>query len=480
MKSIRARLTLLYALSATITLACLFAFGYVLLENRLLHGLDLLNESEFDEIRAHLGDSYELLTPKEIDRRIRQTTQYASVLFYVNIHNRKTHDLFYSSNLNRQIIPDVPGEHIYNASVPNVGELRVEEFVLHGFDVTVGTPMAPMRAELRTYVEVCAALLVGMLIASIAIGLGLSRVMLRPVRAISETANRIRHDNLGERILIGDVRDEISDLARLLNQTFDRLEAAFDQIRRFAADASHELKTPLSLMRLHIEKLIVDGTLSSDQEEIMLVLLDELGRLNRFIDDLLFLSRAEANAISIDFKCQNPRGFLEAFRQDATVLVEHQRKRLRFEISGNGTAAFEERWLRQVLLNLLSNALNAAPAGSTVTVRSTFENDRWHVSVEDEGPGLPPEHRAKMFDRFVRFNNIGGEERGTGLGLAICRTVISLHRGLIYAEPGPDGHGLHVRFELPAEYPSGCPPTDEPAREKDELTVGTSTQLSWN
>ncbi len=173
MRTIRARLTLLYALSATITLACLFVAGYVLLESRLIHDLDLLNRAEFEEIRAHLGNDYERLTPTAIDRRIRETTQYASVLFYVNMHNRRTHDLFYSSNLNRQIIPDVPGQHIYDASVPHIGELRVAEFVLHGYDVTVGTPLAPVRAEIKTYVEVSLALLFAMLLASVAVGLRL-------------------------------------------------------------------------------------------------------------------------------------------------------------------------------------------------------------------------------------------------------------------------------------------------------------------
>src|SRR5882724_7735746 len=91
---------------------------------------------------------------------------------------------------------------------------------------------------------------------------GLSRVALKPVRLIRETANRIRSDNLSERIPVGEVRDEISELARLLNQMFDRLEYSFNQIRRFTAEASHELKTPLSLVRLQAEKLLVAGNLS--------------------------------------------------------------------------------------------------------------------------------------------------------------------------------------------------------------------------
>ena len=93
-------------------------------------------------------------------------------------------------------------------------------------------------------------------------------MVLRPVRVIRETANRIRSDNLKERIPVGDVKDEISDLAQLLNQMFDRLETSFDQIRRFTAEASHELKTPLSLVRLHAERLLVDGDLDAAAEGV--------------------------------------------------------------------------------------------------------------------------------------------------------------------------------------------------------------------
>jgi signal transduction histidine kinase len=235
MKSIRARLTILFALSATIAVALLFVAGYSLLENRLIHGLDLLNASEFAQLESDLGTDYNALTPAAIDARIRETSERSSVLFYINLQSRATRGLFYSNNLHGQIIPDIPG---------------TDQFVTKPFDVVIGTSLAPVRDALKVYVEVCAALLLAMLIASIAIGFGLSHVILRPIRLIRQTAGRIGHDNLSERIPVSDVRDEISDLARLLNQMFDRLETAFDQVRRFAAEASHELKTPLSLIRL--------------------------------------------------------------------------------------------------------------------------------------------------------------------------------------------------------------------------------------
>jgi two-component system heavy metal sensor histidine kinase CusS len=133
-----------------------------------------------------------------------------------------------------------------------------------------------------------------MVAVSVAIGFGLSRLALRPVRLIRETARRIGSDNLSERIAVANVRDEISDLAQLLNLMFDRLEKSFQQIRRFTAEASHELKTPLSLIRLQAEKLLVQGRLDADDEESVHMQLEEVSRLSQIIEELLFLSRAEA------------------------------------------------------------------------------------------------------------------------------------------------------------------------------------------
>ena len=144
------------------------------------------------------------------------------------------------------------------------------------------------------------------------------------MRVIQETANRIRSDNLSERIPVPDVHDEISDLARLLNEMFDRLESSFNQVRRFSAEASHELKTPLSLVRLQAEKLLLDEGLTSEQQESVQVQMDEITRLEQIIEDLLFLSRAEAHVVKLSIRPTDPAEFLKTFLPDARVLAEHR------------------------------------------------------------------------------------------------------------------------------------------------------------
>jgi two-component system heavy metal sensor histidine kinase CusS len=455
MKSISSRITVWYALTVTATLACLFAAGHYLLEKHLIQQLDELNEAQFRQLKSTLGPSYASLTPADIDERIRVSTESSSSLFYIDMHGPMSNRFFRSNNLHGQSIPDVIGAHEYTVEMGGIGELRVGEFILPPFEVTVATPLAPVRDLMAGYRKIFLGLLVITLLVSTAIGYGLSQLFLRPIRVIQATANRIRSDNLNERIPVGDVKDEFSKLARFLNQMFDRLETAFSEIRRFAAEASHELKTPLSLVRLHAERLLTRSDLDQAQRESIHIQLEELARVNQIIDELLFLSRADARAITLNPKEQEPATFLKGFAQDAVALAEYHGRKFSYSHEGEGAATFEEKRMRQVLLNLVVNALNASPPDGRIWLKSVLADGTWHLSVEDEGSGLTAAQREKIFDRFVRFNTDNASDKGSGLGLAISRSIVQLHRGRIVAEEGSNGRGLRMEIEIPA--PSAAP-----------------------
>jgi len=450
MKSIGSRITLWYAITLTATLAGLFIAGHYLLQGYLVKQLDKLNESQFNHLRATLGEDYAKLSPSEIDDRIRESTESASSLFYVDMHGPMTNRFFKSRNLRGQSVPDIVGENIYSIAIEGIGDVRVGEFRLVPFDVIVATPLAPVYDLMQGYRRVFFGLLIAALAVSLGIGYGLSELILRPVRVIQSTANRIRSDNLTERIPVGDVKDEMSRLATFLNQMFDRLETSFSEIRRFAAEASHELKTPLSLVRLHLERLLVDDSLSAAHKESVMVQLEEIGRVNRIIDELLFLSRADAGAVVLDLKPLQPEQLLSSFAQDAAVLAEHGGKHFEWNHHGAGSVAVDGKRIRQVLLNVLTNALNVSPPGSTVSLESTLSGDHWRVSIVDEGPGLSPEECEHIFDRFVRLDPSRSDSRGSGLGLPISRSIATMHKGRIWATSRDVGRGLRVVIEVPA------------------------------
>ncbi len=159
-------------------------------------------------------------------------------------------------------------------------------------------------------------------------------------------------------------------------------------------------------------------------------------------------SQGPDSLFSVSF--QEPGRFLLGIEPDLRALTEHRGRRLVCRHRGVGQVAIEDKWLRQTVFKLLTNALGVSPADGRITLRSEIDAAVWRVCIEDQGPGLAGDQYERAFERFVRFHVPSGEDRGSGLGLAICRSIIDLHGARIYAAPGNDGIGLRVTFELPA------------------------------
>jgi two-component system heavy metal sensor histidine kinase CusS len=456
-KSIGARLALTYALGATLSFAILSMVGARLLESRLIRSLDELNAAEFRQLRSHIGSDYASVDTPTLERRLASVDEYQSILFYVHIDAPgRGETIFSSSNLKGRAIPDIKGERFFSVEAPGIGPLRVSEFLLPPYDVTVATSSRSVEEGMRAYATISAALILVMLVISIFVGRAFSRILLSPLRAISATAERIGLDNFAERIPLDGIRDELGELTDLLNRMFDRIENAFLQMQRFSEEVSHELKTPLALIRLHAESIAKADSRHSDAafEQI-----EEIGRLNSFIDQMLFLSRAEAKAIRFDLTPQDPTEFLQSFAADAIALAEHDGHRFELVQEGQGEAAIEASWLRQVLFNLVGNALRVNPPGGLVRLSSRFHRGRWRLVVSDEGPGLTREQCARIFDRFVRLGPDRKGDRGAGLGLSIARSIVALHHGTIRAVPRRSG-GLLVIVELPIARTEPAPASE--------------------
>ncbi len=420
-----------------------------------MHQLDELNETQFKNLHATLGADYAKLSPREIDERIRLATESASSLFYIDMHGPMTNRFFKSSNLHGLSIPDIAGEKKYSISVDGIGEVRVGEYQLLPFDVIVATPLVPVRDLVQGYRRVFFGLWVMTLVLSVAIGFALSEAILRPVRTIQSTANRIRSDNLNERIPVAAVQDEFSQLARFLNQMFDRLEISFAEIRRFAAEASHELKTPLSLMRLHAERLLADDSLGHRKQGLGpgAARGDRPRQPDHRRAAVPFARRCRSGAGRAEGAAAATRSWPRS-RRTRPALAEHGGKHFAWSHQGDGLVSIDEKRIRQALLNLLVNALSVSPPDAVVNLDSTLVDGVWHVSVVDEGPGLTPEQCERVFERFVRFGTGEDDPRGSGLGLPITRSIVTMHKGRIWATSRDVGRGLRVAIEIPARVPA--------------------------
>lgn len=450
MKTIGLRLTLLYVLTIGGMIFGVLLLGRFFLENHLVHGLDANLRLHYSQLKDRLGSDTE---PDDVQSLLAATGITSDLT--VTVQDLWDDPAYRDARSRGLPAPSTTDLKISTVTRPDGTTARTIEGLNESIRILLALPMAPVQEALGGYTRL------GLIIAVITLGLSfvagrlLSRAALRPVHLIERTAAHISSENLSERIPVGEVRDEISNLALLLNKTFDRLESSFLQVKQFAADASHELKTPLSLVRLNLERAVLNDSLSAHDRESLQDAIEEIHRMDRLIENLLFLSRAEAGEVVLQRKPVDAHAFIEHFVHDAQVLAEAAGVRLRVQSNASGLVNIEAARIRQVLLNLVSNAVKFSSPSGSIDLSSSFQDGLWCVAVTDEGPGVPRENLSGIFGRFVRIAPQGAEHRpahtGSGLGLAISRSIIELHGGRISASnrSPPGKQGLSVEFVLP-------------------------------
>ena len=252
MRSMSRRLTVGYALAVTITVMIALATGYWMLQRALIGNVAQLLEAENVEVVQDLGMPMEAMPEAELLRQMKSHAAADEDLFFFQIHDDKGRVLFRSPSLGDSVLPDPSaGGAGWTVDLPPHGRVYTADFVHGHLRLQIGSRLEPTEQLLAKYRQVSAGLAAVVAVVSLGLGYGISRLALGPLRDISATARRIGAGNLGERIPVPPGRDEVAELVRLLNTTFDRLEAAFKQVRQFSADASHELRTPLTLIRLN-------------------------------------------------------------------------------------------------------------------------------------------------------------------------------------------------------------------------------------
>lgn len=267
--------------------------------------------------------------------------------------------------------------------------------------------------------------------------------VLRPLRDLSDTAQAITDtDDLSRRIPAeGD--DEIADLGRTFNEMLDRLEEAFETQRRFVDDAGHELRTPITVIRGHLELM---GDDPAERAETVAIVTDELDRMSRIVDDMLLLAKSEQG----DFIDPHPMDlgtFLEDVVGKARVLDDRPWSVDRRE---EAVVVADEQRLTQAVMNLIRNAVEHTPAGTPVAVGSARAGDDVEIWVRDEGPGIDPAEAEHLFERFHRGAEGRRSTDGAGLGLAIVRAIAEGHGGSVAVTGGP-GRGSTFTIRIPAE-----------------------------
>ena len=263
--------------------------------------------------------------------------------------------------------------------------------------------------------------------------------VLAPIRQLRSTAEQIGESDLRRRIeVVGN--DDVAQLARTFNTMLDRLEVAFLAQREFVDNAGHELRTPITVIRGHLELM---GDDPRDREETRALVLDELARMNRMVDDLLVLAKSERP----DFLKLEEVNLTELTVEVVAKARGLAERAWRVDETADATIVADGQRLTQALMQLVSNAVRHTADGQRIAVGSKVSNGNAVLWVEDSGSGVAAGDAERIFERFARGNDEGRTE-GAGLGLAIVRSIARAHGGEVRLV-GQDGPGARFELELP-------------------------------
>jgi heavy metal sensor kinase len=315
--------------------------------------------------------------------------------------------------------------------------------------VEFGTLLDPVETMLN---HLFLQLLVGLPIAIIIITAGgylLVRRALMPVEKITRAAERITQHNLSERLPVSPTGDELERLSISLNRMIARLDDAFQNSKRFVADASHELRTPLTILRGELENLIEDSRLDDELRERAASMFEEAVRLSRIVEQLFTLSRLDAGEAQAEWSRFDLAGLAKTTAEQLSLLAEDKNISIKCDAGQTVFVEGDSARLKQVVVNLLDNAIKYTPQNGKVQLRVGAVNGHAILEVQDNGIGIPGESLPHIFERFYRVDQIrSGDLEGAGLGLSIAKSICSAHGAEIEATSSPST-GSCFRVKLP-------------------------------
>ncbi len=319
----------------------------------------------------------------------------------------------------------------------------------------VGHVMTADYARLHRYAGFLAAGCAAVLALGLLVGRWIVGRSLRPIRAITEAAGKIADGALSERIQTSDTDSELGTLARVLNETFARLESSFAQQARFTADAAHELRTPVSILLTHTENALSSPCEVADHREAFAACQRAAQRMRNLIESLLVLARLDsgqdpARRLSVDLAVRAAES-IALLRP----LAESRKIALTLDLTPAPCLADPDE-LDRVITNLAANAIQHNAEGGTARLSTFVDAGQACLVVSDSGPGIPPEHLSHVFERFYRADSSRSRASGgAGLGLAIAKAIVEAHRGSISVHSEP-GHGATFTVRIPSEPPTSA------------------------
>jgi len=465
--SIRFKLTAWYVLVFGVVLACFCFSIYVMMERKLMHSVDhrlqtmaeLISKTELCVVPNFL--------PPDFERRLNRIFGTRPVGKFIRVLDLSGETGSRTDNLddkkipvNKKLVREVvtTGKIIFETQYPlgpgmpiRFINFPVIDFKSHKVKgvVQVGTSLEFVRESMRNLLVVFFVLGPSLLFVAGVVGFFLAGKALKPIREIAQTTRHITVNNLDERITVPVAKDDIGQLAATINGMLDRLSLSFQKITQFTADASHELRTPLTIMRGELE-ISLRGERSADEYlETLGSCLEEVERMAKIVNDLLLLSKSDMGQEVIKFEPVDLRILVSSLISHFQILADEQKIQLSSTIEEVETIYGDQLRLRQMLVNLLSNAIRYTPAGGKIHLTLKNVDDGIEIAVADTGIGIPEESIPRIFDRFYRADKARSRQYGgSGLGLSIVKWIVEAHHGTIKVD-SVVGEGSVFRVSLP-------------------------------
>jgi len=490
-QSLRARLTLWYTLVLGLPLVAFAGASFLVLDRALLHRSDAflqetlgafttelgseqqeegttaaaiaasLHDVQFTDVRLAIFDSLgRLVAAGKVDTTAGYALAHPVDLARVGTELRERVDG------SRNFFTVGSGERGYRVAAEPVMIFGKRHLVAAAY---------PLHHDKETMEAVATAYVIAiplLLMFAAAGGYFLASRSLSPVAAMSARAAEISSTNLNERLPVGQRHDELSALAEVVNSLLERLEQAFAHQRRFMADASHELRTPVAVLRTEADVTLSRATRTeAEYRDSVSVMRDSAQRLGRIVDDLFLLARADAGHLPLRRESLYLEDVVDEAARAVRTLAHERGVRIQLLPLNDSPFDGDADLLGRVLLNLLDNAIKHSPSGGTVTLALTRASHEYHITVTDEGPGIALEAQPHVFDRFFRADKArtreeGNATTGAGLGLAIGRWIAEAHGGRLDLVRS-DTNGTEIRLALPTSGPGpsdadllGAPPEE--------------------
>lgn len=464
---LRVRLTLWYGSALALVLIVFSVALYAITARDLRDAVDQsLEETATTAVRSLEERGFLPLTDEEA--LLSQFPELTRIDKFFQIFSPSGTITIRSPNITRHEVPlsrkaletAFTGQKIFeSAKYPNEPPLRLISvpIMYQGtllYIVQVGTSMDWVGDTLHRFLILLMVAIPIALTVSLVGGWFLAGRALRPVDAITLAAQRITAGDLSQRLSMPRTPDEIGRLAATFNNMIGRLDASFRQIRQFTSDASHELRTPLTVMKGETDLVLRRPRPLEDYQSVLESNLEEIDRMSRIVDELLFLSRADMGQIKMEALPVALESLVEDIHRQALLLGQDRNIEVVLGTVMPVVVQGDDLRLRELLLNLVENAMKYSYPGGKVEISLLKSGREARLWVTDHGIGIAPADHQRIFDRFFRTDVARAHtKKGTGLGLAICAWIADLHKGRVEVKSDL-GQGSTFTVVLPLAQPS--------------------------